>query len=114
MVLGISKIALCLRDLHVFMYVTVIGKFERFQYFNFETNFLENKNLFQKTAVPFLQLKILRLKMQHFHTRLPCHSEANVKRNKMRKQNGPITKSLVSPVTTLFFKKFCFSLRNIL
>ena len=54
MVLGISKIALCLRDLHVFMYVAVIGKFERFQYFNFETNFLENKNLFQKTAVPFL------------------------------------------------------------
>ena len=54
MVLGIFKIALCLRDLHVFMYVTVTGKFECFQYFNFETNFLENKNLFRKTAVPFL------------------------------------------------------------
>ena len=29
-------------------YVTISGNFERFQYFNFETNFLENKNLFSK------------------------------------------------------------------
>ena len=28
--------------------------FKRFQYFNLETNFLENKNLFQETGVPFL------------------------------------------------------------
>ena len=28
-------------------------KFECFQYFNFETNFLENENVFQKTGVPF-------------------------------------------------------------
>ena len=28
-------------------------KFERFQYFNFETNFLKNENLFQKTGVLF-------------------------------------------------------------
>ena len=34
-------------------YVTISGNFERFQYFNFETNFLENENLFQKTGVPF-------------------------------------------------------------
>ena len=54
MVLGISKIALSLRDLHVFIHVTVTGKFDRFQYFNFERNFLENKNIFRKTAVPFL------------------------------------------------------------
>ena len=29
-------------------------KFESFQYFNFETDFLENQNFFQKTQVPFL------------------------------------------------------------
>ena len=29
-------------------YVTTSGNFERFQYFNFETDFLENNNLFQK------------------------------------------------------------------
>ena len=28
-------------------------------------------------------------------------------------QNGPITKNGVSPVTTLFFQKFCFSLRTL-
>ena len=31
----------------------ISGNFERFQYFNFETDFLENENLFQKTGVPF-------------------------------------------------------------
>ena len=29
-------------------YVTISGNFERSQYFNFETDFLENENLFQK------------------------------------------------------------------
>ena len=33
-------------------YMTISGNFERFQYFNFETDFLENENLFQKTGVP--------------------------------------------------------------
>ena len=31
--------------------------FKRFQYFNFETDFLENVNLFQKTAEPFFSWK---------------------------------------------------------
>ena len=34
-------------------YVTISESFKRFQYFNFETNFLENENLFQKTGVLF-------------------------------------------------------------
>ena len=34
-------------------YVIISESFKRFQYFNFETNFLENENLFQKTGVPF-------------------------------------------------------------
>ena len=34
-------------------YVTISGNFKRFQYFNFETDFLVNENLFQKTGVPF-------------------------------------------------------------
>ena len=36
-------------------YVTISGHFERYQYFNFETNFLENGNLFQKIGVPFFR-----------------------------------------------------------
>ena len=34
-------------------YVTITGNFERFQYSNFQTNYLKNENLFQKTGVPF-------------------------------------------------------------
>ena len=33
--------------------VTTIGNFERFQYFDFETNLLKNGKLFQKAGVPF-------------------------------------------------------------
>ena len=36
-----------------YFYVRISESFKRFQYFNFETNFLENENLFQKTGVPF-------------------------------------------------------------
>ena len=35
-------------------FVTVSENFKRFQYFNFEIEFLENKNFFQKTGVQFL------------------------------------------------------------
>ena len=34
-------------------FVTVSENFKRFQYFNFEIDFLENKNFFQKTGVQF-------------------------------------------------------------
>ena len=43
--------ALRLRDRHVFMRVN--ENFKRFQYSNFETDFLENENLSQKTGAPF-------------------------------------------------------------
>ena len=33
--------------------MTTNGNFERFQNFNFETDFLENENFFQKTGVSF-------------------------------------------------------------
>ena len=39
-------------------------------------------------------------------------SEANVKTNRMGVQNGPFRKNGDLPVTTLFFRKFCFSLRT--
>ena len=34
----------------------ICENFKRFQYFNYETNFLENGNLFQKTGAPFFSL----------------------------------------------------------
>ena len=41
-------------------YVTLSESFKRFQYFKFETNFLENENLFQKTGILFeIEIEIL-------------------------------------------------------
>ena len=34
-------------------YVTISGNFERFQYFNLETDFLENENFFKKMEYRF-------------------------------------------------------------
>ena len=62
-------------------YVTISESFKRFQCFNFETNFLEKENLFQKTGVPFLveTTKIEKISCP-FKTALP---ETNVKTNRM-------------------------------
>ena len=38
-------------------YMKIIGNFERFQYFNFGTYFLENEKLLRKTRFPFLSEK---------------------------------------------------------
>ena len=51
--------------------------FERFQYFNFETDFLENENLFQKTEA--LSAKIENVSFPY----KTAISEANVKTNGM-------------------------------
>ena len=34
-------------------YVTISEHFKHYQYFNFETDFLENENFFEKTGVMF-------------------------------------------------------------
>ena len=79
---------------------------------NFETNFLENGNLFQKTVVWFFSWKYwLRLKMHYFHRKLSCQKPI-LKQIEWWVQNGPITKNEVLPVTTLFFWKFCFIIRT--
>ena len=44
--LGIFRIALSLRDRHIFMWVA--GDFNRFRYFNFKSNFSEKKKIFFK------------------------------------------------------------------
>ena len=36
-----------------YFYVTITEKFERFQYFNFESNFVKIENHFQKAGVMF-------------------------------------------------------------
>ena len=61
--------------------MTITKNFERFQYFNFQTNFLKNKNLFQKTGISFLvQSAKIETGIFPYKTAL---SEANVKINRM-------------------------------
>ena len=46
-------------------------KFWTFLYFKFEKDFLEKENLFSRHWSTVFQLKALRLKTYHFHTKLP-------------------------------------------
>ena len=91
--------------------MTISRNFDDFQYFNFETDFLETKKLFQKTGVLFFKLKALRLKTYHFHAKLP-YPNPMFKQIEWWVQNEPITKNGLLPVTALFFRKLCFGLRN--
>ena len=62
-------------------YKTISEKFEHFRYFIFETDFLENENIFQKTGVLFV---VGNTKIEK--TSIPYKSdisEANVKTNRM-------------------------------
>ena len=61
--------------------MTISESFKRFQYLNFETNFLENENFFQKSGVPFL-VETTKIENTSFPFKTAL-SEANVKTNKM-------------------------------
>ena len=79
--------------------MTITGNFERFQYFNFEINFLK-------------KLKVLRLTTKHFLTKLLCQKPM-LRQIEWGVQNWPITKNRVLPVTIFLFRKFCFSLETL-
>ena len=80
-------------------YVTITGNFECFQYFNFETNFLKNENLFlKKTWESFCCWKYYDWKsnklIQDSLSKWTCHKEH----------------SFAS--IYFFFRKLCFSIRT--
>ena len=60
---------------------TITESFKRFQYFNFETDFREKENLFQKTRVPSL-VETTKAENTSFPFKTAL-SEANVKTNRM-------------------------------
>ena len=97
-----------MRDRHVF-FVTIRGNFERFQYLNFETDFLENENIFQKTGVSLLTWE--HVDWKRIISIKNCQIKRMLRRIEWWVQNGPITKKGVLPLTTLLFSKFCFSLK---
>ena len=76
----------------------ITRNFERFEYFNFEIDFLEKENLFSKLEYRFL-VKSTKIENTSFPYKTAT-LEANVKTNRIL---STITKNRVLPVTTLFF-----------
>ena len=95
-----------------YLYMIIIGNFEIFHYFNFETNFLKKRKPFLKNWSTFFQLKVRRRKTSHLHTKLPCQKPI-LRQIEWRVQNGSITKSEVLTLTRYFvlFLSFNFSVR---
>ena len=95
-----------------YFYVTIAGNFEPFQYSNFETNLLKKENLFQNTGATFL-VESIRIEKAPFPY-ITALSEANLKTYRMTNTKWTYLKerNFALPVTTLFFQKFCFSLRT--
>ena len=91
--------------------MTISENFKRFQYLNFETDFLENESFFQKTGERFL-VETTKNENTSFPNKTAI-SEVNVKVNRMVTTKNVITKNGALPVTTLFFEKFV-SVKNLL
>ena len=112
MVLGIFKIALCWRDRHVFMWQSM----EILSSFNILTlkQILWKTKTFLKNWSTVFYLKAQRLKMHHLHAKLPYQANVKTYRIVCTKWTYHKEKSFASnfilPIT-LFFWKFCFSLR---
>ena len=92
MVLGIFKMAHSLREKTRF-------------------NLLKKQELFLKTWSTVSQFRVLCMKEQCFHTKLPCQ-KSMLRQIEWRVQNRPITKNGLSPMTTSFFWKFDLSIRT--
>ena len=108
---GISKIAICLRDRHVFIWKSM----ERLNVFNILTfqywsRFSGKRQPFSKNWSTVFYLKALRLKTHHFYTKLP-YQKQKLRQIEWWVQHGPVTMNGVLSATTLLFK-LCFGLRT--
>ena len=91
-------------------YVTITENFKRFQYFNFETDFLLNGNLFQKTGVPFL-VESTKIENASFPYKTAI-LEANVKTNKTVTTKWTSQKERSFASNYLIFLKILFQFKN--
>ena len=93
--------------------MTIGGNFECFQYFNFEINFLENENLFQKTVVPFFRW----MHQQNISNKTAYKnaiSNANVKTKKMVISKWTYCKEWSFASNYFIFLKILFQFKNLL
>ena len=86
--------------------------FKHFQYFNFETDFLENENFFQKPGVPFL-VESTKIENASFPYKTAI-SEANVKTNKMVTTKWTYQKERSFAGNYFIFLKILFQFKNFL
>ena len=92
--------------------MTTSENFKPFQYFNFEVDFLENENLFQKPGVLFL-VESTKIENPSF----PCKtalSEANVKTNKMVTTKWTYHRERSFASNYFIFSKMSFQFKNLL
>ena len=90
--------------------MAITRNFQLFQYFNFETDFLENENFFQKPGVPFL-VESTKIENASFPYKTAI-LEANIKTDVIvsTKWTNHKERSLASNYS--IFWKFCFTLRT--
>ena len=92
-------------------YVTITGNFGRFRYFKQTLNKLSEKQKpFPISWSATFQLKVLRLKTQNCHTKMPFQKPM-LKQIEWEVQNGPLTKNAILAVTN-FFLEFGFRIRT--
>ena len=101
MVLGIFKMAFCLRVPQIFMWQSL----QILNIFNasiLKQVFWKTKT-FLKILITVFQLKLLLLKAQYFHTKLP-YRKLRLRQMEWGLKIGLIAKNAVLPLTTLFFE----------
>ena len=92
--------------------MTISGKFEHFQYFKFEIDFLENKDFFQKTEYRFL-VESPKIKRASFPYKAVI-LEANVKTNRMVSTKWTYHKERTLASNDFIFLKILFQFKNLL
>ena len=97
MILGIFKIALCLRDQHAFMWQSL----GILTYFNAWTlkQILWKKKIFFKNLKYRFVVQSSKIKTQHFYTKPPCQKPM-FRQIEWGVQNEPIAKNGVLTITT--------------
>ena len=106
------KIVLHFRDQHIFMcYNHRKLRMDVVNTLTFKQIFLKMKIFFKKLGYRF-QTKILRSKTHHFHTKLPCQSEAKFIRNRMRSTKWTYHKERSFARDYFIFSKISFHFRT--
>ena len=92
--------------------MTTTENFKRFQYFNFETDFLESETFFKKLEYRFL-VESTKIEKASFPYKTAV-SEANVKTNRMVSTKWTYQKERSFSGNFFIFKKILFQFKNLL